>query len=135
MKTPNPTPINTPNAPAALGPYSQAVQVGNWLFTSGQIGITPATGELAGPSTQAQALQAFSNLQAVIEAAGGTLQNAVKLTLFLTDLSEFAEVNAIMQQFFTAPYPARSTVGVVSLPKGARFEVEAVVVLPQALAI
>jgi reactive intermediate/imine deaminase len=120
--------INTANAPAALGPYSQAVQVGQWLFTSGQIGLNPTTGELAGPSTEQQAKQAFANLQAVIEAAGAKLGDAVKLTLFLTDLSEFGVVNDIMQQFFTAPYPARSTVGVASLPKGARFEVEAVVV-------
>jgi 2-iminobutanoate/2-iminopropanoate deaminase len=124
-----PTVISTTQAPAALGPYSQAIQVGNLVFTSGQIGLNPSTGEFAGPSTEEQARQAFKNLQAVAEKAGGSLANAVKLTLFLTDLSEFATVNAIMQEFVSEPFPARSTVGVSSLPKGARFEVEAILAL------
>lgn len=124
-----PTVISTTQAPAALGPYSQAIQVGNLVFTSGQIGLDPSTGEFAGPSTEEQARQAFKNLQAVAEKAGGSLANAVKFTLFLTDLSEFAAVNAIMQEFVSEPFPARSTVGVVSLPKGARFEVEAILAL------
>lgn len=123
------TVVSTPNAPAAIGPYSQAIKLGNLVFTSGQIGLNPATGELVGESTEAQARQAFSNLKAVAEEAGGSLANVVKFTLFLTDLSEFAQVNAIMQEYVSAPFPARSTVGVASLPKGARFEVEAILAL------
>jgi 2-iminobutanoate/2-iminopropanoate deaminase len=123
------TVVSTPNAPAAIGPYSQAIKLGNLVFTSGQIGLNPATGELVGASTEAQARQAFSNLKAVAEEAGGSLANVVKFTLFLTDLSEFAQVNAIMQEYVSAPFPARSTVGVASLPKGARFEVEAILAL------
>ncbi len=123
------TVVSTPNAPTAIGPYSQAIKLGNLVFTSGQIGLNPATGELVGASTEAQARQAFSNLKAVAEEAGGSLANVVKFTLFLTDLSEFAQVNAIMQEYVSAPFPARSTVGVASLPKGARFEVEAILAL------
>lgn len=123
------TVVSTPNAPAAIGPYSQAIKLGNLVFTSGQIGLNPATGELVGDSTAAQARQAFSNLKAVAEEAGGSLANVVKFTLFLTDLGEFAQVNAIMQEYVSAPFPARSTVGVASLPKGARFEVEAILAL------
>ncbi|MAZ11042.1 MULTISPECIES: RidA family protein [unclassified Limnobacter] len=121
--------VSTPKAPAAIGPYSQAIKLGNLVFTSGQIGLNPATGDLVGPSTEEQARQAFSNLKAVAEEAGGSLANVVKFTLFLTDLSEFAQVNAIMQEYVSAPFPARSTVGVASLPKGARFEVEAILAL------
>lgn len=118
--------ISTPRAPAAIGPYNQAIKLGNLVFTSGQIGLVPETGELVGPGTAEQARQAFNNLKAVAEQAGGDLGSVVKFTLFLTDLSEFGEVNAIMQEFVPEPYPARSTVGVASLPKGARFEVEAI---------
>lgn len=121
--------IATTKAPAAIGPYSQAIQMGNLVFTSGQIGLNPATGELAGGDTATQARQAFQNLKAVAEEAGASLSQVLKFTLFLTDLSEFAEVNAIMQEFVGQPYPARSTVGVASLPKGARFEVEAIIAL------
>ncbi len=121
--------ISTSHAPAAIGPYSQAVQWGNFVFTSGQIGLNPSTGELVGSSTEAQARQAFANLNAVVQAAGGSLSQVVKLTLFLTDLNEFSQVNAIMQEYVPAPFPARSTVGVLSLPKGARFEVEAILAL------
>lgn len=123
------TVVSTPKAPAAIGPYSQAIKLGNLVFTSGQIGLNPATGDLVGPSTEEQTHQAFSNLKAVAEEAGGSLANVVKFTLFLTDLSEFVKVNAIMQEYVSAPFPARSTVGVASLPKGARFEVEAVLAL------
>ena len=121
--------ISTDHAPAAIGPYSQAVQSGRVVYTSGQIGLSPTTNELAGPDVATQARQAFSNLSAVAAAAGGSLANAVKLTLFLTDLSHFAEVNSIMAELVPKPYPARSTIGVASLPKGALFEVEAVLVL------
>jgi len=90
------TVVSTPKAPAAIGPYSQAIKLGNLVFTSGQIGLNPTTGDLVGPSTEEQARQAFANLKAVAEEAGGSLANVVKFTLFLTDLSEFAQVNAIM---------------------------------------
>ncbi|MCU0765021.1 MAG: Rid family detoxifying hydrolase [Burkholderiaceae bacterium] len=121
--------ISTSAAPAAIGPYSQAVRTGLVVFTSGQIGLDPATGELASAEFEPQVRQAFGNLAAVAHAAGGTLANAVKFTLFLTDLSQFATVNRIMGEVVPQPYPARSTVGVASLPKGAQFEVEAILVL------
>lgn len=117
--------ISTTQAPAAIGPYSQAVQTGNLVFTSGQLGMDPVSGELAA-GVEAQAHQAFKNLEAILTAAGGSLANVVKFTLFLTDLSDFAKVNEIMAQYVPQPYPARSTVGVASLPKGGLFEVEAV---------
>ena len=121
--------VSTPKAPRAIGPYSQAVKTGLVVFTSGQIGLDPATGELVGADFEAQARQAFANLAAVAQAAGGSLANAVKFTLFLTDLTQFAKVNAIMTEVVAQPFPARSTVGVASLPKGAQFEVEATLVL------
>jgi reactive intermediate/imine deaminase len=120
--------IQTPKAPAALGTYSQAIRAGNALYLSGQIGLDPATGQLQ-EGVEAQIRQAFTNLQAVAEAAGASLDQAVKLTLFLTDLSHFAKVNEIMATFFGEPYPARSTVGVASLPKGALFEADAIIAL------
>jgi len=121
--------VSTPKAPGAIGPYSQAVKTGLVVFTSGQIGLDPRTGELVGQDFEAQVRQSFSNLAAVAEAAGGSLANAVKFTLFLTDLAKFGKVNEIMTEMVGKPYPARSTVGVASLPKGAQFEVEAVLVL------
>jgi reactive intermediate/imine deaminase len=121
--------VATPKAPGAIGPYSQAVRTGLVVFTSGQIGLDPATGELVGPDFEAQVRRAFANLAAVAEAAGGSLANAVKFTLFVTDLSKFGKVNEIMTEVVGQPYPARSTVGVASLPKGALFEVEAILVL------
>ena len=123
--------IHTDKAPAAVGPYSQAVQVpaGKVVFLSGQIGLVPATGEMVSDKFEDQVKQAFSNMQAVIEAAGGKLENIVKLNLFLTDLGQFGIVNALMAERLPQPYPARSTVGVSSLPKGAQFEVEAIIVV------
>lgn len=121
--------VQTAAAPAAIGPYSQAIRVGNAVYTSGQIGLVPATGELAGADLETQARQAFANLAAVAEAAGATLAQAVKFTLYLTDLEGFAQVNAIMAELVPAPFPARSTVGVASLPKGALFEVDAILVV------
>lgn len=126
----SPVVISTPSAPAAVGPYSQAVKHGNTLYCSGQIGLVPATGLMVEGGFAAQVAQAFSNLKAVIEAAGGNINHSVKLTLFLTDLAQFAVVNEMMAATFAQPYPARSTIGVASLPKGAEFEVEAIVVLP-----
>jgi reactive intermediate/imine deaminase len=121
--------VSTRAAPAAIGPYSQAVKTGLVVFTSGQIGLDPKTGELVGSNFEAQVRQSFGNLDAVARAAGGSLAHAVKFTLFLTDLAQFSTVNQIMSEVVPQPYPARSTVGVASLPKGALFEVEAVLVL------
>ncbi|ALM83039.1 Rid family detoxifying hydrolase [Bordetella sp. N] len=123
--------IHTAAAPAAVGPYSQAVAVngGKTVYLSGQIGLEPDTGEMVSENFEAQVRQAFENMQAVIKEAGGTLENIVKLTLFLTDLGKFAAANAIMAEIIPQPFPARSTVGVASLPKGAQFEVEAILVI------
>jgi reactive intermediate/imine deaminase len=120
--------VLTSDAPSAIGPYSQAVKTGLVVFTSGQIGLDPATGEL-GQDFEMQVRQAFKNLAAVARASGGSLANAVKFTLFLTDLGQFATANSIMSEMVPKPYPARSTVGVASLPRGAQFEVEAILVL------
>jgi reactive intermediate/imine deaminase len=122
--------INTEQAPAAIGPYSQAVRAGNTVYFSGQIPLDPATGDIVGAGDiDAQARRAFDNLKAVAEAAGGSLDKVVRLGLYLTDLAEFAKVNAVMQDYFTAPFPARSTIEVSGLPKGANFEVDAVMVI------
>lgn len=125
--------IHTDKAPAAIGPYSQAVSttlaVGQKLvFCSGQIGLDPATGNLR-EGFEAQVEQALANMQAVVAASGGQLTNIVKLTLFLTDLGNFGAVNAKMEALLAKPYPARSTVGVASLPKGALFEIEATLIV------
>ncbi|RTZ48190.1 RidA family protein [Candidimonas sp. SYP-B2681] len=123
--------IHTDAAPAAVGPYSQAVATdpGKTVYLSGQIGLEPGTGELVSENFEGQVRQSFANMQAVIEAAGGSLGNIVKLTLFLTDLSKFTSANAIMADIIPQPFPARSTIGVSSLPKGAQFEVEAIIVI------
>ncbi len=123
--------IHTTSAPAAVGPYSQAVAVpaGTMVFLSGQIGLVPETGNMVSDKLEDQVRQAFANMQAVIDASGGRLDQIVKLTLFLTDLSQFGLVNNIMADIIPQPFPARSTVGVSSLPKGAQFEVEAVLVI------
>jgi reactive intermediate/imine deaminase len=125
--------VSTTAAPAAIGPYSQAVKVQHQLhqvvYTSGQIGLDPKTAELVAGGIETQARQAFANLAAVAKEAGGSLANAVKLVLFLTDLADFARVNAIMAELVPEPFPARSTIGVASLPKGALFEVEAILVI------
>ncbi len=120
--------VSTPKAPSAIGPYSQAVKTGLVVFLSGQVGLDPATGELAG-DFEAQVRQAFRNLASVAEASGGSLANAVKMSLFLTDLANFSKANAIMGEVVPKPYPARSTIGVASLPRDAQFEVEAILVL------
>ena len=121
--------IHTDHAPAAIGPYSQAVRAGTTVYFSGQIPLDPATGNLVDGDIAAQARRAFDNLKAVAEAADGSLDRIVRLGLYLTDLSQFAAVNAVMQEYFAAPYPARSTIEVSGLPKGAAFEVDAVMVL------
>ena len=123
------TPIHTDAAPAAIGPYSQATRAGNQVFFSGQIPLDPATGALVEGDISAQARRAFENLKAVCEAAGGRMEDIVRVGLYLTDLSQFAAVNAVMGEYFAQPYPARSTIEVSALPKGAEFEVDAIMVL------
>ena len=118
--------ISTPDAPEAIGPYSQAVKVGNTVWLSGQIPLVPATMELVEGGIGEQAEQVFSNLSAVAEAAGGTLNHAVKLNISLTDMSDFATVNEVMTRFLQTPYPARACVQVAALPRGAAIEVEAI---------
>lgn len=121
-------PINTPRAPAAIGPYSQAVRAGGSVYLSGQIPLDPATGELVTADVATEARRVFDNLQAVCEAAGGSMDDVARVGIYLTDLSDFAAVNAVMADFFRAPYPARSTIQVSALPRGARVEVDAVLV-------
>ena len=120
--------VATPSAPAAIGTYSQAVKVGNTVYLSGQIGLDPASMQLA-DGIEAQIHQVFGNLRAVTIAAGGNLADVVKLNVFLPDLGHFAKVNEIMAQYFSQPYPARAAVGVASLPRGALVEADAVMVI------
>ena len=119
--------IHTPSAPAAIGPYSQAVQAGGMLFTSGQLGIDPATGELAA-GVEAQAEWSMRNLGEILKQAGLTYADIVKTTVFVTDLGDFATVNAVYQRFFEEGYPARSCVEVAKLPMGAQVEIECVAI-------
>ena len=123
------TAIHSDQAPAAIGPYSQATRTGNLVFLSGQTPLDPATGNLVEGDIAAQARQAFDNIKAVVAAAGGTMDDIVRVGLYLTDLSQFAAVNAVMAEYFSQPYPARSTIEVSALPRGARFEVDAVMAL------
>lgn len=122
--------IHTELAPAAIGPYSQAIKTGSNVYCSGQIGLDPGTGQLVAGGVEAEARRAFDNLRAVCAAAGGTFAEVTRLGLYLTDLGDFAVVNTIMAEYFAVPFPARSTIGVAALPRGARFEVDAVLVLP-----
>lgn len=121
--------IATERAPAAIGPYSQAVRAGNTVYFSGQIPLDPATGALVEGDIQAQTRRVFDNLTAVAEAAGGSLAQIVRVGIYVTDLGHFAEVNAVMAEYFQAPYPSRSTIEVSALPKGAQVEVDAVMAL------
>ena len=121
--------IATDQAPGAIGPYSQAVQSGNTVYMSGQIPIDPATQAMVEGDIEAQATQVFSNLAAVAKASGGSLQQAVRVTIYMTDISNFAPVNKVMEQFFDAPFPARAAIGVAALPKGAEVEADAILVL------
>ena len=120
------TVISTPNAPAAIGPYSQAIKAGNTVYLSGQIPLDPQSMQLIDGDIEAQAAQVFRNLAAVAAAAGGTLNDAVKVNISLTDLNDFARVNEVMKQFFTEPYPARACVQVAALPRGAQVEIEVI---------
>ena len=121
--------VSTSAAPAAIGPYSQAVRAGNTLWLSGQIPLDPLTKELDKGDIEVQARRVFENLKAVISAAGAGFDDVVKTTIFLTDLGHFAQVNKVMAEYFREPYPARSTVGVAALPRGAQVEVECIVAL------
>jgi reactive intermediate/imine deaminase len=121
--------ISTPHAPAAIGVYSQAVRVGNTIWVSGQIPLDPKTKEMVSPEIEPQIRQVFENLKAIVSAAGAGLDDVVKATVFLVDLSHFALVNKVMAEYFREPYPARAAVGVSALPRGAQVEVECIVAL------
>lgn len=121
--------VSSPDAPRAIGPYSQAIQVGEWLYCSGQIALDPDSGELVGENELEQTQQVMKNLKAVIEAAGGGLDKIVKTTIYLTDMTAFPQVNDIYGEALGEHRPARATVGVASLPKGAKVEIGAVVYL------
>lgn len=121
--------VHTDQAPAAIGPYSQAVHFGHLLFVSGTLPVDPRTGQLVGGDIEAQSRQVFRNLAAIAEAAGGQLADAVKVTVFLTDLGDFQRVNGVYREWFGEPFPARSTVQVAALPLGAPLEVEAIIAL------
>lgn len=121
--------ISTDKAPAAIGPYSQAIKVGDTVYLSGQIALDPQTKELVAGDVVAQATQVFKNLQAVAEAAGGSLDDAVKVNISMVDLNDFARVNDVMKTFFHEPYPARACVQVAALPRGAQVEIEVIMVL------
>lgn len=121
-------PITSAQAPGAIGTYSQGIRAGNTVYLSGQLPLDPATGQLLAGDMHAQVRQVFSNLAAVAGAAGLTLANAVRVTVYLTDLKDFAVVNEVMAEFFPAPYPARAAIGVASLPRGATVEADAILV-------
>jgi reactive intermediate/imine deaminase len=121
--------IHTPLAPKAIGTYSQAVRVGDTVYISGQIPLDPASGQLIAGDIEAEIRRVFDNVAAIAQAAGGSLASAVKLSVFLTDLAHFPKVNEIMATYFSEPYPARAAIGVASLPRGARVEVECILSL------
>jgi 2-iminobutanoate/2-iminopropanoate deaminase len=118
--------ISTHQAPAAIGPYSQAIRVGNLLYTSGQIPINPATGNFVEGGIKEQTRQSLTNIKAILEEAGLTMAHVVKTTVFMADMNDFADMNAVYAEFFAEPYPARSAVAVKTLPKGALVEIEVV---------
>ena len=118
--------ISTTKAPAAIGPYSQAIQVGNLVYTSGQIPIDPATGMIVTGGIKEQTLQSLTNVKAILEEVGLTMSNVLKTTVFMVDMGDFADMNSVYAEFFTEPYPARSAVAVKTLPKGALVEIEVI---------
>jgi len=126
---PDRQPVSTPDAPAAIGPYSQGMRSGDLLFCSGQVPLDPASGELVKLDVDGQARRCLENLQAVCAAAGGALENAVRCTVYLTDMNDFARVNEVYAEFFSDEPPARVAVGVAGLPKGADVEIDAIVAL------
>ena len=121
--------ISTENAPKAIGPYSQAVKAGNFMFISGQIPLDPKTGDLVSESIEDQAKQVLNNIKSICKAAGYSLDDIVKISIFLTDLGNFATVNEVMKEYFAEPYPARATVEVSGLPLGVNIEIEAIVLI------
>lgn len=122
--------ISTDKAPRAIGPYSQAIQFGNMIFTSGQLGLDPATGALVAGGIEAETRQVLENIKHVLDAAGSNLSCVVKTTVFLKDMADFAKMNAIYAEFFTQAPPARSTIGVAALPKGGLVEIETIATIP-----
>jgi len=120
--------IRTDRAPKAIGPYSQAVRAGDTVYTSGQIPLDPATGELVGGDITAQTRRVFDNIGAVLEAAGASFADVVRVGIYLADLGDFVAVNEVMKQYFDEPYPARSTIGVAALPRGAAVEIDVIAV-------
>ena len=118
--------ISTEKAPAAIGPYSQAIQVGNLVYTSGQIPIDPATGMIVKGGIKEQTLQSLTNVKAILEEVGLTMSNVLKTTVFMADMGDFTDMNSVYAEFFTEPYPARSAVAVKTLPKGALVEIEVI---------
>ncbi len=122
-------PIHSDQAPAAIGPYSQAVRCGDTVYLSGQIPLDPSNGELVTGDIGRETRRVFDNLQAVCAAAGGSFAQVARVGIYLTDLADFAQVNAVMAEYFSAPFPARATVQVAALPRGARVEIDAVLVL------
>ena len=120
------TVISTTNAPAAIGPYSQAIRVGNIIFTSGQIPIDPATGSFVEGGIKEQTRQSLLNVKAILNEAGTTMDHVIKTTVFMADMNDFAEMNSVYSEFFNTPYPARSAVAVKTLPKGALVEIEVI---------
>lgn len=121
-------PISTPNVPAAIGPYSQAVEAGNTVYVSGQLPIDPATGAFAGADIAAQTRQSLQNIRSILEANGMSMKDVVKTTVLLADINEFAAMNAVYAEFFSEPYPARAAFQVAALPKAAKVEIEAIAV-------
>ena len=120
--------IHTENAPAAIGPYSQAIEAGNTIYVSGQLPIDPATGAFAGEDIAAQTRQSLTNIKAILAAAGADMSNVVKTTVLLADMADFAAMNAVYAEFFTAPFPARAAFQAAALPKNAKVEIECVAV-------
>ncbi|WP_425411393.1 RidA family protein [Neptunomonas japonica] len=123
--------ISTDKAPAAIGPYSQAVKAGNTVYISGQIPLDPETMEMVTESFEAQAVRVFENMKAIVDASGGSFSDVVKLTILLSDLKYFAEVNEVMARYFSEPYPARAAFAVKALPKDADIEVESIMVIAE----
>ena len=121
--------IHTDNAPAAIGPYSQAVKAGNTIYVSGQLPVDPATGEFAGDDIAAQTKQSLTNIKNILEKAGGGMENVVKTTVLLSDIGDFAAMNEVYATFFKEPFPARAAFQVAAIPKGAKVEIEAIAVI------
>jgi 2-iminobutanoate/2-iminopropanoate deaminase len=124
--------VTSTQAPAPVGPYSQGVQLGNWVWTSGQVGLDPETGRIEGADAAAQADRTLRNIRAILSAAGTGLEDVVRTTVFLTDMDDFAAVNAVYSRYFASAYPARACVQVARLPLGARVEIDALAVRPAA---